>query len=333
MEVELKALEENQTWTVVDLPIGKVPIGCRWVYKIKHKADGSIERHKAILVAKAIKGWYLEQLDFNNAFLHGDLSEEVYMTLPPGLSGFPPSKQSKADYSLYVKHADSHFTALLVYVDDVVLAGNSLAEIRHVKHLLDKQFRIKDLGTLRYFLGLEIARSTIGILLNQRKYTLELLQDAGVLAAKPSSVPFDPNTKLSLHDGDLLDDPSSYRRLIGRLIYLTNTRPDISFAIQNLSQFMSQPRVPHIQAATRVLRYLKAVPATCIFYSSSSALKLVGFADSDWARCPDTRKSITGYCVMLGSSLLCWKSKKQHTAARSSTEAEYRALASITCEV
>ena len=143
--------------------------------------------------------------------------------------------QSQADYSLYVKHEAPHFTALLVYVDDVVLAGNSSAEIQQVKKLLHQKFKIKDLGQLRYFLGFEIARSSKGIFLNQRKYTLELLQDAGVLSAKPFSVPFDPTIKLSINEGELLEDPSSYRRLIGRLIYLTNSRPDIAFAVQHLS--------------------------------------------------------------------------------------------------
>jgi hypothetical protein len=395
MDIELQALIDNQTWTVVDLPSGKVPIGCKWVYKIKYNANGSIERYKARLVAKgytqtegidyfdtfspvakittvrvllalaAIKGWHLEQLDVNNAFLHGDLNEEVYMSLPPGYSTNNASQvcklqkslyglkqasrqwysklssalislgysQSQADHSLYVKTTATSFTALLVYVDDIVLAGNSTQEIQAVKMFLDNKFKIKDLGQLRFFLGLEIARSDSGIFLNQRKYTLELLEDTGFLASKPASVPFDPTTKLSISDGQPLEDPSSYRRLIGRLIYLTNTRPDISFAVQHLSQFVSNPLLPHYQAATQVLRYLKCFPAQGILFSASSEFKLHGFADSDWARCPDTRKSVTGYCVLLGSSLVCWKSKKQNTVSRSSTEAEYRALASLTCEL
>lgn len=169
--------------------------------------------------------------------------------------------------------------------------------------------------------------------MNQRKYTLELLEDTGFLGAKPSLIPYDPNLKLSLTDGTLLEDPTRYRRLIGRLIYLTNTRPDISFAVQHLSQFVSKPLVSHFQAAIRVLRYLKSCPARGILFSASSHLKLFAFADSDWARCPTTRRSITGFCVILGSSLISWKSKKQNTVSRSSTEAEYRALASLTCEI
>ncbi|XP_058783954.1 uncharacterized mitochondrial protein AtMg00810-like [Vicia villosa] len=241
--------------------------------------------------------------------------------------------QSQADHSLYTKSTHAEFTALLVYVDDIVLAGTSLTEIQRVKQLLHHQFHIKDLGQLRFFLGFEIARSTTGIFLNQRKYTLELLDDSGFLASKPSTVPFDPNLKLSIHEGQPLEDPSSYRRLIGRLIYLTNSRPDISFTVQHLSQYVSKPLLPHYQAATRILRYPKAHPAKGILFSSSSELKLSAFADSDWARCPDTRRSVTGFCIILGTSLICWKSKKQNTVSRSSTEAEYRALASLTCEL
>lgn len=395
MDAEITALEVNKTWTVVDLPCGKVPVGCKWVYKIKYHANGTIERYKARLVAKgytqmegvdyfdtfspvakmttvrvllavaAVRGWHLEQLDVNNAFLHGDLNEEVYMSLPPGYDASSPSKVcklnkslyglkqasrqwysklstaltslgyqvSQADHSLYVRSDGTSFTALLVYVDDIVLAGTSMEEIKSVKLFLDQQFKIKDLGQLRFFLGLEIARSSSGIFLNQRKYTLELLEDTGFLGSKPASVPLDPHTKLSATDGVPFDDPSGYRRLIGRLLYLTHTRPDISFSVQHLSQYVSNPLVPHYQAATRILRYLKSCPAKGILFSSHSPLQLHGFADSDWACCPNTRRSITGYCVLLGSSLISWKSKKQNTVSRSSTEAEYRALASLTCEL
>lgn len=169
--------------------------------------------------------------------------------------------------------------------------------------------------------------------MNQRKYTLHLLEDTSYLAAKPSSIPFDPNLKLYASVGQPIADPSSYRRLIGRLIYLTNSMPDISYVVQHLSQFVAKPLIPHYQAATRILRYLKSAPAKGVFFSAASSLKLYGFADSDWARCPETRKSITGFCVILGSSLICWKSKKQNTVSRSSTEAEYRALASLSCEL
>ncbi|XP_050896274.1 uncharacterized mitochondrial protein AtMg00810-like [Lathyrus oleraceus] len=200
--------------------------------------------------------------------------------------------------------------AASVYVDDIVLVGDSIDEIHSVKHLLDQTFKIKDLGQLRYFLGFEIAQSNTGIFFNQRKYTLDLLEDSGFLASKPSAVPFDPNTKLSANDGQPLEDPTSYRHLIGRLIYLTNSRPDIAYVVQHLSQYVSNPWLPHYQAAIRILRYLKVVPAKGLLFSASINLKLSAFADSDWACCPDTKRYVTGYCVILGSSLLCWKSKK-----------------------
>jgi len=202
--------------------------------------------------------------------------------------------QSLADYSLFVKVSDASFTALLVYVDDIVLTGNCISEIQSVKTFLDKQFCIKDLGQLRFFLGFEIDRSKSGILLNQRKYTLELLEDAGTLGSKLAATPFDPSTKLEATNGTPFTYASSYRRLIGRLLYVTNTRPDISYSVQHLSQFVSNPTVLHYQAAQRILKYLKSSPAKGLFFSASSELKLHGFADSDWVCCPDTRRSVTG---------------------------------------
>ncbi|MCI23556.1 copia protein, partial [Trifolium medium] len=124
-----------------------------------------------------------------------------------------------------------------------------------------------------------------------------------------------------------------YRRLIGKLLYLTTTRPDISFAIQQLSQFLSSPTITHYETACRVVRYLKGSPGRGLFFPRQSSLQLLGFADADWANCVDTRRSTSGYCFFLGSSLISWRAKKQNTVSRSSSEAEYRSLSFASCEL
>jgi hypothetical protein len=281
-----------------------------------------------------VKNWHLHQLDVNNSFLHGDLAKEIYMKLPPGFASSGPSKvrklqkslyglkqasrqwfakfsstlishgftQSKADYSLFTLTQASSFIALLVYIDDIVIASDNVAAVSELTQFLNGVFSLKDLGPLKFFLGIEVARSAKWISISQRKYALEILEDSGVLGAKPVLFPMDSNLKLSRGDGELIDDPSSYQRLIGRLVYLTITRPDLSYSVQLLSQFMDSPRKPHMDAAFRVLRYLKSSLGQGLFFPSDSPLKLKAFCDSDWAACPDTRRSVTGFYVFLGDS-------------------------------
>ncbi|KAK8591446.1 hypothetical protein V6N13_031488 [Hibiscus sabdariffa] len=291
--------------------------------------------------------------------------EEVYMELPPGFSSTASNlicklnkslyglKQASRqwnerlttaliqqdfqrtgfDSSLFTKGIRADFIVLAIYVDDIVLASPNMDAISLVKNYLHDLFKIKDLGNLKFFLGLEVARSSKGINLSQRKYTLDLLSEYDFLESKPASTPIVPLIKLSKTVGTPLEDITSFRRLIGKLVYLTNTRPDISFVVQHLSQFLSAPTDLHLVAAHRVLRYLKKSPGQGLFFPSDNVLKINAFSDSDWASCPDSRRSITGFCVFLGSSLISWKSKKQQTVSRSSSEAEYRALAAVTCEI
>ncbi|PWA96217.1 hypothetical protein CTI12_AA041970 [Artemisia annua] len=397
VDKELHALHLNHTWEVVTLPIGKRAIGSKWVFRIKLHSDGTVEKYKARLVAKGYtqqegtdytetfapvakmvtirtllvtavqQNWHIAQLDINNAFLHGDLHEEVYMELPQGyqpnttlpnpvcklkksLYGLKQANrqwfsklttfllnhgfiQSFADTSLLTYTKGNDFLALVIYVDDILLTGNNSTLINHFKHQLDITFSIKDLGQLNYYLGIEFLRNSQGITMSQRKYALELLHSAKVLDLKPAHIPIDPIVKLNDTDGEPLSDPSLYRATVGKLLYLTITRPDLSYAAHALSQFSHSPRTPHWKALIKVLRYIKLCPGQGLFISKASTLPLKAFCDSDWANCSATRRSVTGFCIFLGPNLISWQSKKQSVVSRSSTEAEYRALADCTCEI
>ncbi|XP_019189719.1 PREDICTED: uncharacterized protein LOC109184126 [Ipomoea nil] len=224
------------------------------------------------------------------------------MVLPPGFEGSKPNQVCKLLRSLY---------------------GLRQA-IRQWNAKLTKPYKMMVSYTYR---------SPKGLNLCQRKYTLEILQENGFLDAKPVATPCITGSKLTTTDDTLLNNPEIYRRLVGKLLYLTNTRPDITYSVQQLSQFMDKPRDTHLVAAHRILRYLKASPGKGLFYAANSKVNLKGFSDSNWATCTETRKSVTGYCVYLGEFLIFWKTKKQATVSRSSSEVEYRALASTVCEI
>lgn len=202
-------------------------------------------------------------------------------------------EQSKADYSLFVKKDSTSFTAVLVYVDDLLITGNSPAAITNLKSQLSSHFHMKDLGELSYFLGLEISKNSQGLFVSQKKYTLDLLQEAGVTNATPYKLHMDQHLKLQADVGTPLTDPEVYRRLIGKLIYLTITRPEICYTVQLLSQFMQSPTSVHMQAVKHLLRYLLNAPGQGLLLANDAAVHLTAFCDSDWASCPMTRRSTT----------------------------------------
>ncbi|XP_039046666.1 uncharacterized mitochondrial protein AtMg00810-like [Hibiscus syriacus] len=233
---------------------------------------------------------------------------------------------------------------LLVYVDDLLITDDSSELIVELKQMLNSHFKMKDLGELKYFLGIEVLRSKEGILLNQRKYALQLIKYTGLEEPKPTITPLEQNLKLTTLDYDKIVQQNNedehnlveklvYQRLIGRLIYLTYTRPDITYAVNLLSQFMQQPKTSHMEAALRVVKYVKNEPGQGILLKSSLICQLLAYCDSDWGSCPMTRKFVTGFCIKIGDSLVSWKSKKQNVVARSSAEAEYRAMAVVTSKL
>jgi len=398
MDVEFDVLLKNKIWHLVPPQKGRDVIDCKWVYKVKKKADGSIDRYKARLVAKGFKqrygidyedtfspvvkaaticlvlsiavsqGWSLRQLDVQNAFLHGFLEEEVYMRQPPryqdrqfphhvckldkslyGLKqaprawysrlstklqsmGFLPSK---ADTSLFYFRKGQHTVFILVYVDDIIVASSSNDIAVALLRELEQEFAIKDLGDLHYFLGIEVKRSNGELLLTQECDATSILEKVGMELCKPISSPLSTTEKLSVREGDSLgpDDSTRYRSVVGALQYLTLTRPDISFSVNKVCQFLHSPTTVHWAAVKRIIRYVKGTIHLGLKISRSKSMLVSAFSDADWAGCPDDRRSTGGFAIFLGSNLISWSARKQATVSRSSTEAEYKAMANATAEV
>ncbi|GJU57823.1 ribonuclease H-like domain-containing protein [Tanacetum coccineum] len=306
----------------------------------------------------------IHQLDVKNAFLNGDLSETVYMYQPPGfvdprfphhvcrlqrsLYGLKQAPRawfhwfagyalrvgfssSRCDSSLFIYQHGSEVVYLLIYVDDIVLTASSTDLLQRIISSLHKEFDMTDLGALNYFLCISVTRDSTGMFLSQKKYAMELLDRAHMASCNPTRTPVDTESKLGA-DGDPVSDPILYRSLAGSLQYLTFTRPDISYAVQQVCLYMHDPREPHFLALKRILRYVRGTLDFGLQLYASSTGSLVAYTDADWAGFPTTRCSTSGYCVFLGDNLLSWSSKRQHTLSRSSTEAEYKGVANVVAE-
>uniref|UniRef100_A0A2N9F1U5 Reverse transcriptase Ty1/copia-type domain-containing protein n=1 Tax=Fagus sylvatica TaxID=28930 RepID=A0A2N9F1U5_FAGSY len=354
MDTEFTALLRNSTWSLVQPKPNTNVVGCKWVFRIKRNAAGTIERYKARLVAKGFhqlhgvdygdtfspvikpvtirtvlslvvaSNWDIRQLDVTNAFLHGVLSEDVYMSQPPGC---------KSDTSLFIHSSGPDLILFLIYVDDIIITGPNSVSITYLINTLQGDFALKDLGPLHFFLGVEAHKVDSGMYLSQRRYITDLLHKTNLHEAKPVSSPMASSTVLSQYTGSSLSDPSSYRSVVGSLQYLSLTRPDISFAVNKVCQFMANPTEDHWSAVKRILRYLKHTIHHCIFLHRDTNFNIQAFSDADWASCPDDRRSTTGYCLFLGRNLISWTSRKQRTVSRSSTESEYRAVAHASTEI
>lgn len=320
---------------------------------------------RIVLTIALSKSWSIHQLDVKNAFLHGELQETVYMHQPMGfrdpihpdyvcllkksLYGLKQAPRawyqrfadfaltigfshSKSDHSLFIYRKGNDMAYILLYVDDIILTASSDALRQSIMSLLASEFAMKDLGTLSYFLGLAVTHHAGGLFLSQRKYASEIIERAGMTSCKPTATPVDTKSKLSTSSGSPYKDPTHYRRLAGALQYLTFTRPDISYAVQQVCLHMHDPKDEHMNALKRILRYLQGTLDHGLHLYKSSVSGLISYTDADWGGCPDTRRSTSGYCIFLGDNLISWSSKRQPTLSRSSAEAEYRGVANVVSE-
>ncbi|XP_018505047.2 uncharacterized mitochondrial protein AtMg00810-like [Pyrus x bretschneideri] len=239
-----------------------------------------------------------------------------------------------SDSSLFVRTDGADVVILLFYVDDIIITGSNSQQIQSVITTLNAVFDLKDMGRLAYFLGLQITYNSNGdLFINQAKYTKDLIHKAGMDDCKPCSTPCKPHNQVLSTEGILLSDPTLYRSLVGALQYLTFTRPDIAFAVNTVCQYMNAPTDIHLAMVKRILRFLQGTLQCGLTYISGGPLTVTAYSDSDWTADLNTRISITGYVVYLGQNPVSWQSKKQSSISRSSTEAEYRALAHTTADI
>ena len=241
--------------------------------------------------------------------------------------------QAQSDHTLFYRHNDGKVTILIVYEDDIIVTRNDPMEMEQLKEKLAAKFETKDLGPLRYFLGMEVARNKSGISVSQRKNILDLLKETGMLGCKPVDTPMDPVKKIGEQKESTPVDTKTYQRPIGKLIYLSHTRSDITFVVSVVSQYMHAPCEGHMESMYRILKYLKGSTGKGLYFRKNETRSIEGFTDADWADSIDDRRSTSGYCTFVWGNLETWRSKKQMMVARNNAEAEFHAIAHGMCEL
>ena len=344
MNEEMQALSKHETWDLVPSSPHKKVIGYRWIYKVKYNVDVPIKPYKVWHIAKgytqthgvdyeetfapvakittmrtiiavaAAKGWHLHQMDIKNAFLQGELEEEVYKVQPPGfesrtylkvvcwlkkpLYGLKQAprdwhskitqyihqivfRMSKFDNCLYVRNDSGRLIVIILYVDDLVIGGESLLDINKIVSLLSRKFEMTDMKELHYFLGIEVIPIPTSIMISQRHYILNLLYKFGMAECKSVATPLDRNLQKDVDSDTDECKPMQYRQLIGSLFYLTITRRNLSYPVGLLSQSIKNPRDIHFDCAKQLLRYVSGTMDYGILYKSTTPIRLEGYTDAD----------------------------------------------------
>ncbi|GJU68126.1 putative ribonuclease H-like domain-containing protein [Tanacetum coccineum] len=345
MQDELLQFKLQKVWTLVDLPYGKRAIGTKWVYKNKKDERGIVIRNKARLVAQgytqeegidydevfapvarieairlflayaSFKDFVVYQMDVKSAFLYGKIKEEVYVCQPLGFEDPEfPDRVYKVEKALYGLHQAPR-------------AWNEMCT--EFEKMMHKKFQMSSMGELTFFLGLQVTQKDDGIFISQDKYVDEILKKFGFSTVKTASTPMETSKPL-LKDAEAKDvDVHLYRSMIGSLMYLTASRPDIMFVVCACARFQVTPKVSHLHAVKRIFRYLKGQPKLGLWYPKDSPFDLEAYTNSDYVGASLDKKSTIGGCQFLGSRLILWQCKKKTIiVANSTTEAEYVVAAS-----
>ncbi|EOY19976.1 Retrotransposon protein, unclassified, putative [Theobroma cacao] len=391
MNSEMKMIEKNNTWVLVNRPDNQHVIGLKWIFKIKLNSDGLVNKYKARLVVKgyaqvygvdynetfslvarhdtirmlatlvAREGWRIYHLNVKFAFLNGILTEDIYVEQPEGyvekgsedkvcklakaLYGLKLARRawyermdehfkkqgfqrSVSESTLYVKSSEG-FVLLIValYMDDLLITDPDNHHLAEFKSQMMCEFEMIDLGLMSYFLGMEVVQAKDHVSLHQTKYAKDLLKRFQMSFCKSVGTSLSFGAKFSKEDGCAKANGQIYRSIIGSLLYLLVTRPDIMFATCLLSRFMQDPSVFHFTRVKRILRYIQGTLNFGLVYKKKESSQLIGYCDNDWAGSVDDSKSTSGFCFSFRSAVFTWNSKKQEVVAQSSTEVEYIACA------
>ncbi|KAD2805945.1 hypothetical protein E3N88_39322 [Mikania micrantha] len=319
---------------------------------------------RSIVAVASQRNWEIFQLDVKSVFLNGELKETVYVEQPPGfihkgeehkvcklkkaLYGLKQAPRawfkriegyflregfmkSQYDHTLFIKKEHKDVVIVSLYVDDLIYTGNNRELCESFKCSMMSEFEMSDLGKMRYFLGVEVDQNKYGIQMHQKKYAKEIIEMFNMWEVNGVNNPIVPGALVTKTGDKNKVDESLYKSLVGSLMYLTVTRPDLMYAVCFVSRFMADPREEHLQVSKRILRYVKATYDYGLTYARNASLKLKVYMDSDYARDVDDRKSTSGYVCILSNAAVSWSSQKQEIVALSSTEAEYVAATSCAC--
>jgi hypothetical protein len=315
-----------------------------------------LESIRILLAYATYHGFKLYQMDVKSAFLNGPIKEEVYVEQPPGFedSEYPNHvyrlskalyglkqaprawyeclrdflvangyKVGKADPTLFTKTLENDLFVCQIYVDDIIFGSTNESICEEFSRIMRQKFEMSMMGELKYFLGFQVKQLQEGTFISQTKYIQDILNKFGMKNDKPIKTPMGTNGHLDLDMGGKSVDQKVYRSMIGSLLYLCASRPDIMLSVCMCARFQADPKEAHLTVVKRILRYLVYTPKFGLWYPRGSTFDLIGYSDADWAGCKINRKSTSGTCQFLGRSLVSWASKKKNSVALSTVEAEY----------